>query len=183
MSGNIVARRYAKALFAVAAKKGEKDQQSFGAELAAVVQVLQGSPALSKVFRNPVFGVEEKKAILGKLLVKLNPSPTVKNFLSLLADKNRLSYLPEIQDYYNQLLDEASGVLRGQLVTAVDVAAKKKDDLKKKLEKQTGKKLVLDFTVDPKILGGVVLKVGDRVMDASLRAQLQILKENIKRGE
>ncbi len=59
----------------------------------------------------------------------------------------------------------------------------KQKDLKAKLEKQTGRKLVLDFSTDKSILGGVVLKVGDNIMDASLRAQLEILKENIKRGE
>ena len=57
------------------------------------------------------------------------------------------------------------------------------DQIKAKLEKQSGKKLVLSFAVDPAIIGGVVLKVGDKVLDASLRAQLEILKEQIKRGE
>ena len=67
--------------------------------------------------------------------------------------------------------------------TAFALADARQDQIKVKLEKQSGKKLVLSFAVDPSIIGGVVLKVGDKVLDASLRAQLEILKEQIKRGE
>jgi F-type H+-transporting ATPase subunit delta len=107
----------------------------------------------------------------------------VVNFLSLLADKERLAIVLEVSAYYRTLLDEAEGVLRGQLVTAYTLSDQRQDQIKAKLEKQSGKKLVLSFGVDPAILGGVLLKVGDKVLDASLRAQLEILKEQIKRGE
>lgn len=183
MTGNILARRYAKALFAIGAKKGEKDMQAFGSELNGVADVFASSPALLKVVRNPVFGPEEKKAILAKLIEKMKPSRTVANFLSLLADKNRLAAVSDIAAVYSALLDEASGVMRGNLTTAVEMKKDRQAAIKTKLEKQLGKKLVLDFAVDPKILGGLVLKVGDKVMDASLRAQLKNLKDNILRGE
>jgi F-type H+-transporting ATPase subunit delta len=127
--------------------------------------------------------VAEKKAVLDGVLADLSISPMVKNFLGLLAEKERLGYLPDIAAYYRTLLDESQGVVRGRLVTAVGLAEARQDQIKTKLEAQTGKKLVLDFAVDPDILGGVVLKVGDKVLDASLRAQLQILKEQIKRGD
>lgn len=183
MTGNIVARRYAKALFALAKKAGKKAPAEYGKDLEAFASVLEASPDLLKVFANPVIAVEDKKAVLTGVVGKLALKPMVANFLSLLADKDRLSFALEVSAFYRTLLDEAEGVLRGQLVTSYALSDQRQDQIKAKLEKQSGKKLVLSFGVDPAILGGVLLKVGDKVLDASLRAQLEILKEQIKRGE
>ncbi|KAF5033082.1 ATP synthase subunit delta [anaerobic digester metagenome] len=183
MTGNIVARRYAKALFALAKKAGKKAPAEYGKDMEAFASVLEASPDLLKVFANPVVAAEDKKAVLAGVVGKLGLKPMVVNFLSLLADKERLAFVLEVSAYYRTLLDEAEGVLRGQLVTAYALSDQRQDQIKAKLEKQSGKKLVLSFGVDPAILGGVLLKVGDKVLDASLRAQLEILKEQIKRGE
>ena len=101
----------------------------------------------------------------------------------LLADKERLAYLGEIVDWYGKLLDDAKGIIRGTLTTAVELTDNKRAELKAELEKKAGASIELAFDVDASILGGVVLKVGDRVLDASLRAQLAILRETFKRGE
>ncbi len=183
MIGNIVARRYARALLALGLKQGEKDLRTYGEDLDKVVRVLEDSPELMRVFKNPIFNSEEKKGILKQLLAKLKPGPMVANFCSLLADKGRLDCLPEIQAYYAKLLDETQGILRGEIVTAIKLAENLKQEIAGKLEEQSGRKVILDYNVDPEILGGLKLKIGDRVLDASIRAQLQILKENIKRGE
>jgi F-type H+-transporting ATPase subunit delta len=183
LTGNIIARRYAKALFSLGLGQGGDAVSAYGKDLEELAAVLENVPELMRVFANPIFVASEKKAVLDGVLAKLSVSPMVKNFLGLLAEKERLSYLPEIAVYFRTLLDEAQGVVRGRLVTALNLAEARRDQIKSKLEAQTGKKLVLDFAVDPEILGGVMLKVGDKVLDASLRAQLQILKEQIKRGD
>ncbi len=183
MIGNIVARRYARALFALGQKQGEKELKAYGDDLASIADVLEGSPELFRIFRNPVISVSEKKGILTKVLGKLKPSKTISNFCHLLADKGRLDHLTEIQVYYAKLLDDYQGVLRGEIVTAIKLADNLKQDIVGKLEKQSGQQVTLDYKVDPEIVGGLVLKVGDKVLDASIKAQLQILKENIKRGE
>jgi len=183
LTGNIVARRYAKALFSLAKKAGKKSLAEYGKDLEAFAGVLEASPDLLKVFANPLISAETKKAVLAGVVGKLTLKPIVANFLSLLADKERLSSVLEVSAYYRILLDESEGVMRGQFVTAYALSEPRQDQIKSKLEKQSGKKLVLSFAVDPAILGGVLLKVGDKVLDASLRAQLEILKEQIKRGE
>ena len=81
------------------------------------------------------------------------------------------------------MLDEAKGILRGQCITAVKLSNDKKANLKDALQKKAGADIELTFAVDKDILGGMVLKLGDRVLDASLRAQLGILRETFKRGE
>ncbi len=183
MTGNIVARRYARALFAIGKEQGLAALETFGKDLSGLAEIIAQSPQLLKVLRNPLFSVEEKKSVVGKLLAKLAPSGMIVNFCNLLADKERLAYLPEMAAEFNTLLDAEKGVVRGELITAIALDAAKQDSVKTALEKQAGRKLILDFSSNPAILGGVVLKVGDLVMDASLKAQLDILKENIKRGE
>ena len=183
MTENVVARRYAKALFAVAQKGGDGDLDAYGKDLAGLADVLVTAPEALGFFKNPTFNANEKKAVLGDLLAKLSVKPTVKNFCDLLADKDRLPVLPAIAEVYKKMLEDAQGVVAGSLVTAVELPAARQAAIKDELSKKAGKTLVLDFAVDPEILGGVVLKVGDKVLDASLRAQLHILKEQIKRGE
>lgn len=185
MTGNIVARRYAKALFAVAQEqpgKGEASAQ-YGEDLSKLAELLKNAPELMRIFRNPIFSVEEKKGVVEKVLEKTAPSDMVRNFCLLLADKNRLAFLPEINVAYGALLDEEQGVLRGKLVTAVKLSDVMQKSVVDKLEKESGQKIILDYEVDEDIIGGLMLKIGGKVLDASIRAQLQILKENIKRGE
>jgi len=183
LSGNIVARRYAKALFTVGQKQGPAELDTYGKQLAELAGALADSPEAMRFFRNPVFSVEEKKAVLKQITGKLELTKALVNFANLLADKSRLVSLPEIAEDFGAMLDEKNGIVSGKLVTAVSLSDTRKVELKERLEKQTGKKLVLDFDTDAEILGGVVLQIGDSVLDASLRAQLNILKETIKRGE
>jgi F-type H+-transporting ATPase subunit delta len=183
LTANIVARRYAKALFAIGLEKGDAELEAYGKDLAAVAEAIAAAPQLLRIFPNPLFSVEEKKAVAAKILEKIGPNRTTVSFVNLLADKNRLASLPEIEAYFRVLLDQQKGVIRGQLLTAVDLDDAKQAQVKDQLKAQLGKDLVLEFATDPAILGGVVLKVGDKILDASLRAQLQNIKETIKRGE
>ncbi len=183
MIGSIVARRYAKALFSIAMEKGGKAAQEYGEGLGSLTAVLEEFPGLLAVFSNPVFSSEEKKATIDKVLSKLGVSGVVKTFCFLLADKGRLAEVPEIEAYYRVLLDRAQGILRGELITAVPLDDATQKSVKSQLAAQVGKELVLHFRKDEDILGGIVLQVGDRVLDGSLRAQLGAIKEQIKRGE
>ena len=182
MTGNIVSRRYAKALFSVGQKQGEKSLVEYGEVLVELSSALKDSPEGLRFFQNPVFSAEEKKAVLGKLLESGSDGDVVKNFCYLLADKGRLSCISEIAHEYSKMLDAVQGVVRGKLVTAIQLTQKRQSEIKDRLEDQLKCKLELEFAVSQKILGGVVLKVGSKVLDASIRAQLQMMKEQIKRG-
>ena len=81
------------------------------------------------------------------------------------------------------MLDQLEGLVRSELVTAVELSKERQDKIKSQLESQTGKKLAMEFSVDQSIIGGIILKVDDKALDGSLRAQINILKDNIKRGE
>ena len=183
MKQQIIAKRYSRALFAIGQEQGADALKKYGEELGAFAELVKGEPVLLRIFKNPVIRVEDKKSLLKKILDKMGASQVVKNFFMLLAEKKRLPYILDIRDYYQKLLDEYEGVVRGRLVTAIELKDDKKENIRQSLEEKMARKFILDFSVDKEILGGVVLKVGDKVYDASLRAQLNILKEKIKRGE
>jgi len=181
--GNIVARRYARALFSLGKEKGDAELAAYGENLSGLVEALNESPQLDRIFRNPVFKVEEKKAVVDAILSKSKPQQMIINFCHLLADNNRLGFLADIQATFAELLDEHQGLARGSMITAIELDEDLKASLKSSLEEKASRRLILEYVVDPGILGGLVLKVGDRVLDASLRAQLVAMKETIKRGE
>lgn len=182
MSGDIVARRYARALFALGKKKGLPELEQLGSDLAALRDALSNSPELMQLYKNPLFSVEDKLKVTESILDELKASDYSRNFCRLLAEKGRLATLPDIAAVFSELLDAEKGIIRGELVTAVELNETKRKTVLEDLNKQVSQTLELSYSVNPDLLGGVLLKVGDQVLDASLRAQLSILKENIKRG-
>ena len=181
MIGNAVSRRYASALFNLGKENGTLD--SFAETLDALAGALENSTQLKELMISPVITHEEKKSIIMSMLVQCQAGTAEKNFFSLLADKRRLALIPVIVADFKAMIDEAKGISRGLVTTAIELDNDKKSEILSQLEKQTGRKLVLSYAVDTRILGGIVLKVGDIVYDASLRAQLDNLRESIKRGE
>ena len=183
MIGNVVSRRYASALFSIGKEAGMAELERYGASLSALGEAVEKTPKLAEAFRNPVLSSEEKKKVVLSLLDVAGGGAVEKRFCALLADKDRLNLLPAIAADFGVMLDDARGISRGVVTTAVELDDEHMDEIKTKLESQTGRKLVLEFVIDPAIIGGIVLRVGDSVYDASLRAQLDNLRESIKRGE
>ncbi|WP_295638287.1 ATP synthase F1 subunit delta [uncultured Mailhella sp.] len=183
MIGNVVSRRYASALFSLGKEAGMAELERYGASLSALGEAVEKTPRLAEAFRNPVLSTEEKKKVVLSLLDVAGGGAVEQRFCALLADKGRLPLLPAIAADFSVMLDEARGISRGVVTTAVELDDAHKDSIKNKLESQTERKLELEYVIDPSIIGGIVFRVGDKVYDASLRAQLDNLRESIKRGE
>jgi F-type H+-transporting ATPase subunit delta len=183
VSNKVVSGRYASALFSIGRDAGAKELERCGATLSALGEAVEKTPRLAEAFRNPVLSAEEKKKLILSLLEVAGGGETERRFCALLADKDRLPLLPDIAKDFGEMLDEANGLSRGMVTTAIPLDEAHMDAVKSKLESQTGRKLALEYVVDPAIIGGIVLRVGDMVYDASLRAQLDNLRESVKRGE
>lgn len=184
MTGSVVARRYARALFDLGLETGIETLEQWGGEIADMAAMMTRSADLARLFRDPVFSPEEKKRVITALAGKLSLGTPVRNFCFLLADKNRLTLLPTIAGQYQALVDAEKGVLRGEFISAAPLDEDRRSAVLEQLkEKAGGRTLALDFSVDATLLGGMILKVGDNVMDASLKTQLLLLKDTIKRGE
>lgn len=182
MTDTVVARRYAHALFSLDGKGDGKKREKHGEALNNLALMLVEQPLLAQTLKSPVIDVNEKKALLGKLLDKMGADRDARNFCFLLADKRRLGSLAAIAACYGEMLDNARGIRRGTVTTAIKLSDARQAELKKSLCKKLGGEMELKFHVDPEILGGMVLAVGDKVLDSSLRAQLGNLRETLIRG-
>lgn len=183
MIGDIIVQRYAQALFDLGKEQSLHEVELYYAALSQIEELLMTSNELTYFLHAPIFTIYEKQDILLKLLELIDATQPIKNFCLLLAEKERLPLLTQIINSFKVLLDNAKNIVHGQLVTAITLDEKKQSELLISLEKQTNRKLELLFQVNPDILGGIVLHIGDKVFDASLRTQLECIRNTIKKGE
>jgi F-type H+-transporting ATPase subunit delta len=180
VKNQVIAKRYSRALFTLA-RDGEAIEQ-YGAELDGFVQLLKDLPDLGNALRNPLYPEGVKRSIFQKVAAQLQLSPIMNGFLNLLVDKKRIQHLPEIVDYYHRLIDENSNISRAKVRAAVILGDDEIKEIASALQKKIGKKIVVEFEQDPSLIGGVFAKIGDFVLDGSVKRQLINFKESLKRG-
>ena len=154
----------------------------FSQELAIIKKMFGDSAELRAAFANPAITLEQKKAIMKELVEKAKNSELVANFLLLLVEKNRVAFLEQIILTYEKLADEQSGVIRPVIRTAFDLSAGQVSSIQSALEKQTGKKIIPQVTVDKILLGGLVTQIGDRAFDSSVKTQLKRIQDILQKG-
>lgn len=181
MKNLVIAKRYAKALFNLAREEAKIDQ--YGNELAGLVRMFAEIGDLANAIQSPLYPEAARKAIFANLAERLGSSPTIKSFINLLIEKNRVLHLSDILDYYQRLIDEHANVARAQVSAAVALDDKILQDIAVALGTLTGKKVAVEFHQEPGLIGGVVARIGDLVLDGSVRTQLYNFKESQKRGE
>ena len=175
MIGAKVSKRYAKALFSL----GQEDDnfQQYGRDLTEFTRICQDNPDFLKVIANPIFAVEERKKVLQFVLDKSSFSDRTKNFLNLLLDKDRIGAMEAIMDHYLRLVDEISDIARAEIITARPLKEEALGRIEKSLEGLTSKKIKSDVREDRGLIGGIVVKIGDLVLDGSVKAQLEELQK------
>lgn len=177
MSSQTVARRYASALADVLKDQGE--EAVVQAELKAWEQMISGNGSLLEALSNPTIPYEQKRNVLSELISRTKVRPTTANFLRLLLKNQRLPELPQVNAKLAQVLDERSGVVSAQVISARPVSDGLKASLEQKLFEVTGKKARLSFETDESLLGGMVTQIGSTVYDGSVRNQLRRLREEM----
>ncbi len=178
MKEEVIGRRYAKALIEIGQEKGT--WKEIGKEIGDFVGLLDQNEALRRVLCDPIHDRKKRKAILKDVAAKMGLGTVCSNFLQLLVDKERVRYLPAIHAAYLRLEDSLAGRLRARLVTAQPLEGEEVAAIRKALERKFRKEIILDSSVDPEILGGVICKVDGMVIDGSVRTQLETLKETMK---
>jgi ATP synthase F1 delta subunit len=170
-----IARVYSEALFESAKAAGKLDV--IKQQLEQFVDALNGSRDLQLFFFSPYFSSTEKKDGLRKTLD--GAEPELLNFLELLAEKHRMPAVFRIRDRFDQLWDEENKQLEVTVTSAVELDPELVQRIGSEIEQQTGQTVDLDSKVDPDILGGLVLRVGNKVLDASVRNRLDKLRKNV----
>lgn len=173
-----IARRYAKALFALAVEQGRIEQ--WAERLDALQGAVQASGELRDVLANPVYDKEQRRAVARRLAEALELEAEPANLLFLLADRNRLDHLSGIVDTFRALADEKLGRLRAHVVSAVPLDAAAVSSISSKLAEATRAQVIVDRDVDESLLGGAVTQVGRFTYDGSLKTQLEILRRTLK---
>lgn len=173
-----VAERYASALFDLA--QSEKKLKPVEKDLGRIDDLLKGSADLMHLVRSPVFAAEDQQAAIGKILDKAKISGVVGNFVRVVASNRRLFVLPDMIRAFRQIAADARGEATAEVTVAQKLSADQTKQLKATLKSVVGKDVALDMTVDPSLLGGMIVKVGSRQIDTSVKTKLSSMKLALK---
>jgi F-type H+-transporting ATPase subunit delta len=176
-----VARRYAKALLTMGKEDGK--YQEYGEGLSGFAHLLEREPELRDALLNPIHSREDRRKLLLRMIDLLQLPLLVSNLLQLLLDKHRLNVVDGVAQAYQEMVDEVENVSRAKVKAAIVLDDATQDRLRRTLEKLTGSTVVMEVEEDPNIIGGIVAKVGDLVLDGSVRSQINTLRESLIKGE
>ena len=171
-----LARKYAMAIFELAQE--ENKLEAYGEELHAVSTGIFSNAALYSFIANPQIQPQAKKDLLGRVFAG-ELSETVQHFLLLLVDKRRAVLLEEIDAAYRKLANQAQGIVIADVTVARPMKDAQAESLKAKLEAVTEKTIQLRMHMDERIVGGVIVRMGDRRIDGSVRGRMQALKAQL----
>ena len=181
MKNDILARRYAKALFVVG--KEENALDDYAETLQSFADLYATTPEVVDGLTNRMYPVDVRVQVMAEIVKSAGVSEIMANFLNLLAEKNRADVLPEIAETFQAMVDDERNICQGVVVSAKELNPELQEKAKETLEKITGKQVVLTTEIDESIIGGIIAKVGDLVLDGSIKTQLEGLKESIKGSE
>ncbi|MBI5777866.1 MAG: ATP synthase F1 subunit delta [Planctomycetes bacterium] len=175
MTSKTIASRYARALLNTALPgKVDKIRQ----DLQATLAIYQSGTELPGILRHPMIPQNSKKEILAQIL-KGQVDELLIHFLEALITKRRIGILPDIVEMYNLLADESLGIVKARVRTPFPISEPQQAIIKDKLARLTGKRVIMDIEIKPALLGGLAVKIGDRVMDGSVQTRLRDLKEKL----
>ncbi len=172
-----VAKRYAQGLFLLAQEKNVIDQVS--EEMKDIDDLLEKDRALLNFLAAPQVRDQDKLTVM-RSVFSGKVSRIVEEFLMLVVAKHRDQHLHAIAEEFEEIVLDHKGFVKTQVITAVDMTEGEKQKLKEQLEKKSNRKVLIKTRVDTAIIGGVIVMLGDRIIDNSIRYRLQILNDQLK---
>jgi ATP synthase F1 delta subunit len=173
-----IAKVYARSLFEVARESGKLDQVR--EQLGQFVDALNENRELAVFFFSPYFSISEKQDALGRVLV--GAEEIFVNFLELLIEKHRMPVIFRIRQAFEQLWEEANRTLPVEITSAIELDEGTTESLARQIAERADRKVKLATRVDPEILGGLVVRVGNSILDASIRNRLEQLRRHVAQG-
>lgn len=173
-----VAERYASSLYELASEAGSVDQ--IGADLAKFQAMIAESDDMKRFIESPVFSAEDQLRAVSAILDKAGIAGLTGNFVKVAAANRRLFAVPGMIKAYFQIVARNRGEASADVTSAHALTPEQENELKAALKGVTGKDVTINVTVDPSILGGLIVKVGSRQIDTSLRTKLSTLKLALK---
>ena len=173
MRETTIARNYAEALLALARKAG--DLQAWGRMIDDVASAMDRDDRLRNFLEAPQVSAEQKNAVLAKAFEDRAPRLFLR-YLQRLVKNRRQMLIPEIANEYRDLVDEVEGRVHAQVTLAKPVDDEQRAAIARQLTQKLGRTVVPQIRVNPNILGGIIVRVGDRIMDGSIRRRLGVLR-------
>ena len=170
--------RYASAIFDLAKSSGSLDAVS--SEFETLGDVLRDSPDLADVISSPAYSRDQQGSVIGAVADKVGVSDLTRKFLGLMAQKGRLALLPDAMQGFSTLLADHRGEVAAEVISAKPLSDMQREALAKNLKSSFGKDVKIDASVDPPLLGGLIVKVGSKMVDASLKSKLERLELAMK---
>jgi len=167
------ARRYAEALYQIALR--ENAVPAFGASLDGLRRAF--TPEVLRSLRNPGVPMRARRAALDAATAA--EPKAIRSLLGLLLERERIALFPLVADAYAELVERRAGIVKGRITTATQLSADDREDLVRRLERSSGKQIRATFAVDETLIGGAMIQVGDRLIDSSLKAQLDELRREL----
>jgi len=178
LKDDIVARRYAKALYDLGREEGLTDV--FLSDLETVLSVMAASEEFRSVMESPLYDIELKRRILSQVASEVKVHAYTKSFLDILLEKDRFVYADSILEAYRQIIDESSGRVRAVVTSATELGKEQLDRISQALKKVVKKDVDIEVSVDPSLIGGIIAEVEGMVYDGSVRTQIARLKQSLK---
>jgi F-type H+-transporting ATPase subunit delta len=170
-----IAQVYARALFEVASEQDSLDE--IREQLGAFADAVDENRDLAVFFFSPYFSAQEKKEGLQRAVLDANPA--IENFLQALIERHRMPAIFRIRSQFDALWDEERKLLPVQVTSAVELDAETVQSLGERIGKEIDRTVEVSSNVDPDILGGIVLRVGNVILDASIRNRLEQLRKQV----
>jgi F-type H+-transporting ATPase subunit delta len=169
--------QYANALADIAVAQGAAETTA--QQLIGFGALYAESGELRNFLANPAVSGDAKHRVIEKLLARVGGSKIVRNFLLVVVDHQRTHVLPEMITAFQEVIRQRQGVMEAQISSAVELNKTQKAEMESTLERMTGKRVEAKFTLQPELLGGAVVRVGDTVYDGSLRSRLNELRARL----
>jgi len=176
MLNGALARRYAMALFELAVEMSVLDRTD--EELSYIVDLISGNKDLNNLLNHPNIEAAAKKGIMENIL-KSNVSEMTRHFMFLLIDRRRQNLLALVQREFSRQANLVRNLIEVKVISAKELSSNQEEKLKQVIAKSTGKNIQLSTEVDPKLIGGAKLQIGDRVMDGSIATALEKLRKEL----
>lgn len=180
MAGELVARRYAKALLDIGIS--HNNLQELRGHLEDLGRLVAEVDIFREALLNPSIRLSERRSVMREIADKRGWDPLVRSYGLLLLDNDRVRFAPVISAQFNQMVDAHMGNIRAHVTSAQELNALQKMNIQKALSELTGKKVLLDTTTDPTLIGGAVTRIGGTVYDGSIKSQIARLRQSILAG-
>jgi F-type H+-transporting ATPase subunit delta len=172
------AKRYAEAIFGLGQERGNLDDWQRDLDLLANVVA---DKRIAASLKNPTVAADRKVAVIEDALAG-EVQPETRNLIRLLVEHNRTTLTPEIRDVFADKVREARGIVVAEATTADPLHSSERELVREKLEQMTGLRVELTTRIDPDIIGGIVIRIGDQVIDGSVRNKLERMRMRLVAG-